>query len=428
MYGRRRFLRALAGGAAGMAVALLPGCGKPGREEAAQRRGRLRGALSPVTLFLCGDVMTGRAIDQVLPHPSDPRLHEPFVHDARDYLVRAERVAGPIPRPASFAYVWGEALGELARRRPHAGIANLETAITRSDGWWRGKSIHYRMHPGNTPCLAAGGIGCCVLANNHVLDWGYAGLAETLATLDAAGIPTAGAGANAAAASRPAVLSLPGRHRLLVFAAATRDSGVPATWVAGPRQPGVRLLPDLSRQTVEALAADVRRHRRRGDRVLFSLHWGGNWGFEVSAAQRGFAHALVEVAGADVVHGHSSHHVKGIEIHRGRPILYGCGDFLDDYEGIGGDDAYRGDLGAMYFVTLDAADGRLLALDLVPTRLRRFRVELARRGDRRWLLETLRRECARWGCGVVDAGAAGFAVTWPRHATPDAEAARHGRS
>jgi len=409
MVARRAFLGMLGGACAGAAGVLAVGCGR--RETQEDRQRRMREATAPVTLFLCGDVMTGRAIDQVLPHPSAPELHEPFLQDARDYLVLAERTSGPIPRPVSFDDVWGEVLDELARRKPHARIANLETAVTRNGSWWRGKSIHYRMHPRNAPVLAAAGLDCCVLANNHVLDWGYAGLAETLSTLGRIGVSGAGAGGNLDAASRPAILPLRDRHRLLVFAAATADSGVGDAWAATARRPGVRLLRDLSPHTADRLADDIRRYRRPRDRVLVSVHWGGNWGFDVPGSQRSFARSLVDVAGVDVVHGHSSHHVKGIELHHGRPILYGCGDFLDDYEGIGGYEAFRGDLGAMYFVTLDAADGRLLALDLVPTRIRRFRIERARGADRRWLLETLQRECARFGSRVVDVGGGAFAVS-----------------
>ncbi|MBU1263749.1 MAG: CapA family protein, partial [Gammaproteobacteria bacterium] len=147
-----------------------------------------------MTLFLCGDVMTGRGIDQVLPHPGDPVLHEGYATSALDYVALAERANGPIPRPAEFAYVWGDALAEWARVAPDLRIVNLETAVTRRDDWQRGKGIHYRMHPANVPCLTAAGIDCCVLANNHVLDWGYAGLAETLETLRRAGLQRAGAG------------------------------------------------------------------------------------------------------------------------------------------------------------------------------------------------------------------------------------------
>jgi poly-gamma-glutamate capsule biosynthesis protein CapA/YwtB (metallophosphatase superfamily) len=63
-----------------------------------------------VTLVLTGDVMLGRGIDQILPHPGDPRLYEVSIHDARDYVGPAERAHGPIPRRVDEAYVWCDAL------------------------------------------------------------------------------------------------------------------------------------------------------------------------------------------------------------------------------------------------------------------------------------------------------------------------------
>ncbi len=154
-------------------------------------------ATRAVTLFLCGDVMTGRGIDQILPHPSAPQLFEPYVHSALEYVELAERANGPIPRRVPSDYVWGDALAELARVRPDARIVNLETAVTVSEDAVPGKGIHYRMNPANAACLGAAALDCCVLANNHVLDWGRAGLVETLATLRAAGLRSAGAGAEA---------------------------------------------------------------------------------------------------------------------------------------------------------------------------------------------------------------------------------------
>jgi len=140
----------------------------------------------PLSLFLLGDVMPARGIDQILPHPGDPRLYEDYVHDARDYVALAERRCGPIEHPVDFAYVWGDALAELQRRHPQVRLINLETAVTRH-GRPEPKGINYRMHPANVGCLTAAGIDCCVLANDHVLDWGREGLRETLAALDAAG-------------------------------------------------------------------------------------------------------------------------------------------------------------------------------------------------------------------------------------------------
>jgi poly-gamma-glutamate capsule biosynthesis protein CapA/YwtB (metallophosphatase superfamily) len=352
-----------------------------------------------IPLFLCGDVMTGRGIDQALPHPGAPQLFERCVRDARDYVALAERANGPIPRPLGFRDVWGDALEELARRGPVARIVNLETAVTTSDDAWTGKGIHYRMHPANVGCLTAASLDCCVLANNHVLDWGYDGLAQTLATLHAAGIRTAGAGADEDEAGAPAVLPLPAGGRVLVFALGHTSAGVPPDWAARAARPGVCLVRDLTPRSVGEIAARVRAVRTEGDVVVASVHWGANWGHRVSRAERAFAHMLVDEAGVDVVHGHSSHHPKAIEIHRGRLVLYGCGDLLNDYEGIGGYEAFRGDVAMMVFATLRGT-GELDDLTLVPTRIRRFRIGRASRDDAAWLAGTLARESRTLGTVV----------------------------
>ena len=154
-----------------------------------------------VRLFLCGDVMTGRGIDQVLPHPSDPVLHESYVTSAMDYVQLAEAANGPIPRRVSPAYIWGAALDEFNRLRPVARIINLETSITRSDDY-APKGINYRMSPENADCLKAAAIDCCVLGNNHVLDYGRRGLLDTLETLARLKIKIAGAGRNLGGSQR----------------------------------------------------------------------------------------------------------------------------------------------------------------------------------------------------------------------------------
>ncbi len=133
-----------------------------------------------VTVLLCGDVMTGRGVDQIMPNPGDPRLAEPSVRDARTYVELAETANGPIPRRVAFSYVWGDALVEPEWSAADARLVNLETSVTRSDERWPDKDVHCRMHPENVPCLTAGRIDVCALANNHVLDHGRPGLLETL--------------------------------------------------------------------------------------------------------------------------------------------------------------------------------------------------------------------------------------------------------
>jgi poly-gamma-glutamate capsule biosynthesis protein CapA/YwtB (metallophosphatase superfamily) len=343
-----------------------------------------------IRLFLCGDVMTGRGIDQVLPHPSDPTLHEPCIRDARRYVKLAESVSGAIPRQAKFDYIWGDAKAELDRAAVDLRVINLESSITSSHDYWRGKRIHYRMHPRNIDCITAARIGCCCLANNHILDWGYNGLAETLRTLDAAGIAHAGAGRDTAEAAAPAVFDLPGKGRVLVFSYGSPTSGVPWEWAATARRPGVNFLEDTSKKTADYIAREMRSFSHDRDVIVASIHWGENWGYMVSDEETRFAHQLIE-EGIAVVHGHSSHHVKAAEIRNHRLILYGCGDFLNDYEGISGYEAFRSDLTLMYLATIDPQQGRLLEARLVPMHVERFRLNRVGEANARWLCDLLNR-------------------------------------
>jgi poly-gamma-glutamate capsule biosynthesis protein CapA/YwtB (metallophosphatase superfamily) len=359
-----------------------------------------------ITLFLCGDVMTGRGIDQVLPYPAQPHIYESYMTSARGYVKIAEDLNGPIPQPVDFTYIWGDALEELRRATPDVRIINLETAVTTSTEYWPGKGINYRMHPHNIPCLTAAKIDCCVLANNHVLDWGYAGLKETLTSLPGADLKIAGAGKNLKEAEAPAIIETAGKGRVLVFGFGDESSGIPWLWDALNDRPGVNLLPDLSAGTVRHIADQISDIKRKGDCVVASIHWGGNWGYEIADDQREFAHRLIDQAQVDVVHGHSSHHPKGIEVYKGKPILYGCGDFLNDYEGIQGHEEFRSDLALMYFVTLDLATGKLFSLVMTPMQIRRFRLNDAQPDDVLWLQQVLNRESGPLGAKVelIDQG------------------------
>ena len=400
---RRRFLRLTGAASAGAAVH-VPGARAegPGHDEKAASAG-------PLTMSLCGDVMLGRGIDQILPYPSDPELHEPYARSATTYVALAEAAHGPIPRPVDHAYVWGDALDTLRRLEVPVRIINLETSITVSDDF-APKGINYKMHPANARVLTLAGIDCCVLANNHVLDWGQAGLRETLDTLEQAGIPSAGAGRNAEQAAAPAIVQASGA-RVLVFAFGAASSGIPHDWAAKADRPGINLLPDLSEEAVAHVAARAERVRRPGDLLVASIHWGGNWGYEIPPAQTAFAHGLIDEAGFDVIHGHSSHHPKAIEIYHGRPVLYGCGDFLNDYEGITGKEEFRGDLAMMYLPVFHAG-GDLRAFPLEVFQIRKFRLQRASPEDARWLQATLDRESRKFGTRVEWGGDHRLTVRW----------------
>ena len=369
-------------------------------------------ARPPVRLFLCGDVMTGRGVDQILPHRCAPHLFEPYMDSAKGYVRLAEAAHGSIRKPVDFAYVWGDALALLERAAPQARIVNLETAVTTAEEAWPGKGIHYRMHPANVACLGAAKIDCCTLANNHVLDWGYAGLAETLATLRAAGILTAGAGRDVGEAAAPACIQTGGGGRVLVHAWGAASAGVSSAWAARASRAGVNFLPDLSPPTADGISRHVQASKRAGDVAVAAIHWGGNWGYDVPRAHREFAHRLIDAGGVDLVCGHSSHHPLGIEVYRGKAILYGCGDFLNDYEGITGLESWRSDLCLMYLPALDPATGALVDCALMPMQIRALRVRRAPPDDARWLREVLDREGARFGTRVEPAADGALALRW----------------
>jgi poly-gamma-glutamate synthesis protein (capsule biosynthesis protein) len=377
---------------------------------------------SLITIFMCGDVMTGRGIDQILPHPSDPLIHERYmrtlkfrrvppsllsllpdsfvykryVKDAGEYVKLAEQANGPVQKPVDFSYIWGDALEELERMSPDLRIINLETSITKSDDYWKGKGINYRMHPENIPCITAAKIDCCSLANNHVLDWGHSGLLQTLEILDRVNMKRAGAGRNARESASPAVMEVGGKGRVILFSFGLKTSGIPPSWAASEERSGVNLLEELSHKTVLYIQGIIQRVKQQGDIVIISLHWGGNWGYTIPHKQREFAHKLIDEAGVDIIHGHSSHHIKGIEVYKERPIMYGCGDLINDYEGISRlYDHFRKDLGLMYFVSSDPSTGKLVHLRMIPTQVKHLKVNRASREDALWLKNTLDRECKK---------------------------------
>ena len=346
------------------------------------------------TIFLGGDLMTGRGVDQLLAHPGDPRLWEAAVADAGTYVRFAEEASGPIPRPVPDRWPWGDALELLDRYGAQVRIANLETSITTHDEPAPAKAVHYRMSPGNVGCLGAARLDAVTLANNHVLDFGRPGLADTLDTLAGAGIASAGAGRNAEEAAQPAIVPTNSAGRVLLFGLGSRSSGIAPQWTATVDTPGVRLFDEASPASVEEVLDQVQAVRRPGDVVVISIHWGSNWGHEIPDDQVEAAHRLVD-GGADIVHGHSSHHPRRVEVYRRRLILYGVGDLIDDYEGIGGYEQYRPELRLLALTTVEA-NGRLAVLRLVPVLAHQMRLARAGPDD----AEVLRRQLNDVSVGV----------------------------
>ncbi|KAJ5091895.1 hypothetical protein NUU61_006765 [Penicillium alfredii] len=388
------------------------------------------------TLSFVGDVMLGRLVDQLLPQHVE-NWHEH--HVASHFVERHPSLLGKGNYTASSP--WGTALPLL--RDSDLTLINLETAATTTNDPWPHKAFNYRMHPANiAPVLHAVGVDYAGLANNHVLDFGTEGLVETVWALKAARVAFAGAGETTDEARRPAVLQLPrqepGRHApsqsplpypVHVYSASDhpRDWGPvptfhlldysPATRVrlrtlllsGGPRAHPVDTDEHFSPSPSEPDGDSEphhhhprhsfhHHHTRRTSSTLpapalkiFSVHWGPNYSWHPSDRIRSLAHFLIDECDVDIVHGHSSHHVQGVERYHGKLIIYGCGDFVDDYAL---HEDYRNDLGAVWRVVVKERDegvqsspsrdgiergsrGLLLdRLEIFPTRIDRFRATL----------------------------------------------------
>jgi poly-gamma-glutamate capsule biosynthesis protein CapA/YwtB (metallophosphatase superfamily) len=195
------------------------------------------------------------------------------------------------------------------------------------------------------------------------------------------------------------VVPIGGERRVLVFALSMASSGVPASWAATNQRAGVAFVPQPSAAAADEITDRVQRFRRAGDLVVTSLHWGSNWGYDVPQDQIQFAHRLID-GGVDLVHGHSSHHPRPIEVYRGKLVLYGCGDLIDDYEGITGYEQYRDDLRLLYFASVEADSGRLAGLRMVPMQARRLRLRHASAEDAAWLGGVLDRASRGFGTRI----------------------------
>jgi poly-gamma-glutamate synthesis protein (capsule biosynthesis protein) len=299
-----------------------------------------------VRIGLTGDVMIGRAIDAILPYHVDGRLYEGYAKHADSYVDLAEKQNGPLPKheiqTQQHKYIWGDLLHEL-RDLPDCLIVNLETALTTSDTPAPHKGINYRAHPKNVRTLIEAGVTIATLANNHVLDWMEDGLLETLKTIENDGILCAGAGKNKNEATRSAqvtvnVMDDEGKGTKIpvtinVIAVGFPSAGVPMSWRATHTNCGVNVEQDLTIETAKRIVKEARENplvpsdSQHGPQlVIASLHWGPNWNWGIPQEWRDFAHTLID-HGADMVIGHSSHHVKGVEVYKGKMIAYGTSCF-----------------------------------------------------------------------------------------------------
>lgn len=312
-----------------------------------------------ITIALTGDVMLGRGVNEAL---SAMRPDEP----------------------------WGDTLPLLLEA--DLRIVNLECAITaHREPWSRSEKVfHFRADPTAVRTLQAARIDACSLANNHVLDFEEQGLLDTIRHLDDAGIQHAGAGQDRERAGRAAMLNAGmGNVRAALLSFTDNEP----SFSAGPARPGTNYLDvALDAKTLGRIEASINAARGDGaEIVIFSNHWGPNMVQRPPALFREFARRVIDL-GADIYHGHSAHIFQGMEIYRGRPILYDTGDYIDDYAV---DPWLRNDWSFLFRVAMEQC--RLRRIELFPVRLSYGRVNRATGDERLGIVERMTRLSAEMG-------------------------------
>ncbi len=300
-------------------------------------------------------------------------------------------------------YPWGDTLSRF--KEADARIVNLECVISDKGRPWSAtpKAFHFRTDSKNIECLRIAGINAVSIANNHSLDYEYDALFEMTAALDRAGIARAGAGKDISEASSPAFFEAAGRRCAMI---AFTDNE-PA-WEARKDRPGVYYVPvDLDDPRAEGLFERVGLLRKHSDVVIVSAHWGPNWGYSPQASHIPFARRLIE-SGAQIVFGHSCHVFQGIEFYLGGAIIYGAGDFIDDYAV---DEEERNDES---FIFVAEADRKLRSLRLYPTVIEAFSARMAESPRAELIAAKMKNLCpefgtmAKWdeneGCLIVSHG------------------------
>lgn len=252
----------------------------------------MAGGRRPLTLAFAGDVMPGRDVEAALATRGPESFWGPFL---------------PLLRDADLA------------------LCNLECPITTSSEKWPGlKTFKFRASPHTLSILQAANIRLVGLANNHTGDYGPRGLLDTFEHLAAAGIAWCGAGRTLAEARRPAVLERRGLRlavagfsdRMPEYQARADSPGHAFAWPPH----GTGAVPEIL-APFAGLDADLQ---------LLSIHWGADLLTRPLPSRRRFAEALV-AGGIDIIHGHSSHMTQGVEVIRGRPVIYDNGNAIQDF-------------------------------------------------------------------------------------------------
>jgi poly-gamma-glutamate synthesis protein (capsule biosynthesis protein) len=300
-------------------------------------------------------VTTAPSASVTPPVPPPPALQDDEIRISAVGDIMLDGTARPVLQENGYDY-------PFVQMRPvfkdaHVVIGNLEGPLTTRGTAEQDKTYTFRSPPDKvSAALKNAGFGVVTLANNHTLDFGAEGLAQTLEALDAAGIQHVGAGADLAAARRAAIVTVNGQRLAFLGYSVT----LPETFYAGTHKPGTAFAHEAQ------VRADVTAARQQADIVIVSFHWGQEGKTELREYQTHLGHVAID-AGAQAVLGHHPHILQAIEYYKGGVILYSLGNFTFG--------SYSKTAAVSAVAQLSFRHGRLAALTMVPILVNNFEVQ-----------------------------------------------------
>ena len=246
--------------------------------------------------------------------PEDPVVHLLFSGDIyfSSHVLTAYDNAGGIHGVLDEAY-----RDEISRADIY--MANQEFPFSDRGTPAPDKQFTFRVPPERVSMMHELGIDIVTIANNHTLDYGTDALVDTCTTLENAGIPYVGAGANMDRAKQLETIEV--RGRTIGFLAASRV--YPDTsWVANSKKPGM-----VSGYDPSILLKEIEAAGEYCDYLVVYMHWGIERDEKPQEYQRTLGRQLID-AGADLVIGSHPHVLQGIEYYQGKPIVYSLGNFI----------------------------------------------------------------------------------------------------
>lgn len=254
-------------------------------------------AAKKLNVVAVGDIMLGRKVGKLLEKSS------------KGYEYSFEQVAETLKK------------GDVI-------FGNIESPVTASEkSLSRGHKIILKCSPKAMSAIKAAGFNLLSIANNHMMDYYDKGMLDTIDILNKNGIAFSGGGKNLEEARKLAIVEKNGlKYGVLSYTDMAEFTyvGPPnISYAAGKNKAGV------APRKLELILEDIARVRSQVDILAISLHWGVEESFTIPASQVEFAHKLID-SGADVILGHHPHQFQGIEVYKGKPVIYSMGNFLFD--------------------------------------------------------------------------------------------------